>query len=110
MKITILEDQPRFITAIRNALPAEHQITAIMPPQDLNDCVRAIEESEPEVLLLDHNLDTDYTGEDVLSLIDREKIKVIGISSERQNYIEKAMRFSFKDHLPRFGDELVALL
>ena len=59
-----------------------HRIGQVQhPPQ--------IEESEPEVLLLDHNLDTDYTGEDVLGLIDREKIKVIGISSEHQNYIEK---------------------
>ncbi len=110
MKITILEDQHRFVAAIIEVLPEGHQVVHVMPPRDFEDCLRAIEKSEPDILLLDHNLDADYTGEEVFRRIDQEKIRVIGIASEGQKYIDKTRRFSFKDHLPQFGSELVDLL
>lgn len=125
-RITIVEDKNHYAEKIRKVLEdAGHTVTHINPwvswkPKKIltfDECIKAIEESNPEAILLDVDFDLfshlrdSYDGGSVAERI--QGVELINISSEYgpdECNITSGKWFRFKASLPEHKEELLELI
>ena len=72
-RIFLLDDEELIITMLARALRKEGFETQLQTSS--KDIIKKIEAWQPDLVLLDINLDEDITGLDILNEIKKEKIK-----------------------------------
>jgi len=90
MRITIVDDGIGYVKALEAVLTeAGHEVTCIFLFRNgLDACVSKIQKSKPNLVMLDHELGTTFTGEDIAANLDN--FTLIGISTEnQQTYCQK---------------------
>ncbi len=111
LKLIIIDDEEkaRETTAGIIKLYGDN-ITIVAEAEDVKSGIKAIEEFQPDVVLLDVQM-PDGTGFDLLKKLDKINFKVIFITAYQEHAI-KAFKFSALDYLlkPVDPDELIAAI
>lgn len=98
IRTVIIEDEERSRTVLQNMLGTYcPELEVVDVAASVEDGVKAIRQSQPELLFLDIQL-TDGTGFDILEQLDYANIAVIFTTAYDQ-YAIKAFRFSAVDYL-----------
>jgi chemotaxis response regulator CheB len=86
-KVFIVEDNTNLVANISEILADTYEIMSANLEQDMEYVLNQIKDFKPDVVLLDHFLETYFYGSDVRRNI--SGMRIVSISSEKQDYCDE---------------------